>query len=333
MQLRLDPWAAEYQTAYQAPEVGVGRPVRTGIEVSEDAWHPIRPTSTVPVDEVVFLDGGRRIDARVLLEDDRAQVAFGALGIFGIGGVRCRRGARAVYLDEPIIDHVCALSSGNRLPGFEIDPQHANSLGRLSYRVISTPDREAEAVVQRIQQEMLTAEQTYASDQARIFSDALIVCDGPRPLLSTEPRVLGYVKTIHRVALPDSLMAVVRGLLAGQRSPLYLIETDNPDHAYFEWFLRLRDPRPWLYSLAGMVRLQAYAGARPEQQLAHAAAVADWSCLELVRFSSRQHQDPRAPQQLLPVRALEAELRRRMGDGALVRRRVTRFLSGIELRA
>ena len=58
-----------------------------------------------------------------------------------------------------------------------------------------------------------------------------------------------------------------RGLEQGERSPLYLVRTRDAENSYFEWFLRLRDPRPWLYSLAGMVRLQAYAGPNWSERL------------------------------------------------------------------
>jgi hypothetical protein len=327
MRLRLDPWAAEYHTAYQVDAPEPPRPARTDLEIPSADWRPLRPTSAPAIDELVFLDGGRRVDARVLLEDDRQQVAFGALGVYGVGSVRCRAGSRA-EIGELQVEHLCALSSGMQHADFRIAPGPGGRGAELRYRVVSTGERDVDSVVRRLQQEMLSAEARSAARHAVDLPGALIVCDGPRPLLSEEPRVVGYVKTIHQVRLPEHLMAVVRRLEAKERSPLYLVEGDDPRHSYFEWFLRLRDPHPWLYSLAGMVRLQALAGPRPETRLEDTRALADWSCLELTRYASRQHQDPRAPQQLLPVRALEGQLRRRMGDTLLVRRRITRFLSG-----
>lgn len=332
MRLRLDPWAAEYHTAFHADTPDLALPARADLEVPVPDWRPLRPDTAPRQADLLFLDGSRRIDARVLLEDERRQLAFGALGVYGVGAVHCRESQRARFHHDIDIEHVCALSGGTVHPDFDIEPGDETRCGRLRYRVVSTPERDVESVVRRLQQEMLAAEARIASDLAAGHPGALIVCDGPRPLLSDEPRVLGYVKTIHRVRLPESLMSVVRRLEAGERSPLYLVEGDDPRHAYFEWFLRLRDPRPWLYSLAGMVRLQALAGPEPRSRLAAVRSLADWSCLQLPRFASRQHQDPRAPQQLLPVRALEAEMRRRMGDGRLVRRRITRYLSSQEVR-
>lgn len=326
MRLRLDPWAAEYHTAYQADAPEPTRPVRADVEVDASSWRPQRPHEASAPRTVVFLDGGRRIDARVLLEDDRQQAAFGALGVFGVGSVVSEPDARAA-LGPLQIEYLCALSGGVQHPDFSVAPGPGGRGAALRYRVVSTPERDVDAVVRKLQQEMLDAEARSAARHAAERPDALILCDGPRPLLSGEARVVGYVKTIHQVRLPDALMAVVRRLEAGERSPLYLVEGDDARHSYYEWFLRLRDPRPWLYSLAGMVRLQALAGPRPETTLAEAVRIADWSCSRLTRYASRQHQDPRAPQQLLPVRALEAQLRRRMGDTQLVRRRITRYLS------
>lgn len=331
MHLHLDPWAAEYNTAYQAETPDASRPARVDIEVPASDWTPMRPAGAPAYPELLFLDGSRRVDARVLVEDDAQQVAFGALGVYGVGAVHCRAAGRASFHGDLDIQHLCTLSGGVQQPDFAIIPGPSAMRGPLRYRVVSTPDRDAEAVVRRLQQEMLAAEGRTAARLARAHPDALIICDGPRPLLSSEPRVLGYVKTIHQVRLPGALMAVVRLLEAGERSPLYLVEGGDPRHAYFEWFLRLRDPRPWLYSLAGMVRLQALAGTDPLVRLDTVRHLADWSCHKLIHFASRQHQDPRAPQQLLPVRALEAEVRRRMGDSVLVRRRIVRYLSAQEV--
>ncbi len=142
------------------------------------------------------------------------------------------------------------------------------------------------------------------------------------------PNILGYVKTIQKVKINTAQLAVVQRLEQGERSPLYVINPGSAQQQYFEWFMRLRDPRPWLYSLAGIVRLQAYAGPDPDARLEDAINLANWLTLTLPKLASRQHQDPRAPQQLLPIRALEAELHRRMGNHAVVRRRITRYLSG-----
>ena len=328
MKLRLDPWAAEYQTAFQAeeppdPEV---EGVDPSVEVEAGAWRPVDPMAPAEPRSVLFLDGSRRVEARVLLENEGGRFAFGALGSYGVGAVACEAGS-ARFCDAFEIDRICALSGGENHADLPMPPSGSHRLGGLRYRVVSTAERDAEAVVRRLQAEMRDAEGRLAARLVSQAPGAFVICDGPRPLLGAEPNLLGYLKTIHELRVGSDLLDVVRRLEQGQRSPIYLVQSGTQRHQRFEWFVRLRDPRPWLYSLAGVVRLQAFAGPEPASRLASAVAAADWSCSVLPHFATRQHQDPRAPQQLLPVRALEAELRRRMGSPEMVRRRITEFLS------
>ena len=333
MKLRLDPWAAEYQTAFQAETLlGPGpEGADLAVEVEPADWRPIDPQQPAGPEEILFLDGSRRVEMRVLHEDDSGRITFGALGSFGVGAVLCKGGmARCLPLT---IDRICAL--GGRDPKspdlgqlkLTMDPVGTYHLGSLHYRVVNAAGHDSDAVVRQLQAEMLGAERRLASELVAEYRDALVISDGPRPLLSEESNLLGYIKTIHEVRVPSEQLNVVRQLERGQRSPLYLVRSSTPQQRLFEWFVRLRDPKPWYYSLAGVVRLQAFAGADPAARLEAAKAVADWSCLELPRYATRRHQDLRAPQQLLPVRALEAELRRRMGSVELVRRRITAYLA------
>lgn len=333
MQLRLDPWAVEYNTAYHAEGAGDGR---TDVDTSvEGPWGRLKPQrAETRWDDLYFLDGSRRIEARVLLEQDAAQVAFGALGSYGVGVVSCcaHKSRHATFLtgDETLfVRRVCALSSGHMGANFVL-AETSSRLGALNYEVVGTPERDPEAVIRRLQQEMLDAEKKLASRLVSQNPAALIICDGPRPFLGSDENVIGYLKTIHDPKISETELSVVRSLEQGERSPLYLVKTRDADTSYFEWFLRLRDPRPWLYSLAGMVRLQAYAGPQWEGRLEATKNLADWSCLNLPEFASRQHQDPRAPQQLLPIRALEGELSRRMGSAQIIRRRVMQHLASFE---
>lgn len=336
MRLRYDPWMVEYQSALVAegpPEVAE---VVSDIETAE--WRPITPAPQPPLYEtLIFIDGSRRTEARVFLEDGRRQVAFGALGSFAIGAVACcARGARqAQFVDlaalgVPQVQRICTLSSGYTLPDFTLASPFAHYLGQLEYRVRPTSETDAEAVVRQLQQEMLASERLLAAQLASSYPKALIITDGQRPSVGALSNVVGYLKTIHALKLAEAQLAVVRRLEAGQRSPLYLLAGGEPSGQRFEWFVRLRDPRPWLYSFAGMVRLQAHAGNAPQARLAEVVRLADWLTATLPRYATLQHQDPRAPQQLLPIRALEPELRRRMGDVQLIRRRIMSYLQGLE---
>ena len=323
MKLRLDPWATEYNTAYYAEDVAFTTPEHIDPYVETEVWKPITPQpSVLSWERLFFIDGSRRVEARLLLEDDQEQIAFGAMGTYAVGVVDCcPKQSRQATVFETHIQRLCALSGGHHMDDFVIVSRGKES-GHLEYQVVVCNQREADAVVMELQSEMLKQESHVASRLAQ-HNQSLIICDGQRPHLNHDSNVIGYLKTIHDTRLSREHLGVVRQLEQGQRSPIYQIKIK--DFAYFEWFLRLRDPRPWFYSLAGMVRIQAYG-----EHINDLTELANWTCINLPKFASKQHQDPRAPQQLLPIRALEQELKRQMGNPQIIRRRITHYLSASE---
>ena len=67
--------------------------------------------------------------------------------------------------------------------------------------------------------------------------------------------------------------------------------------------------------LTGVARLEAPAA----RGLDEAQKLADLSARVLPRFASDSTRDPRAPQNLYPIGGLEARLKHRLGDPAVVR--------------
>jgi uncharacterized protein len=320
VKLRLDPWATEYNTAYYADEVNLSTPEHIDPYVETQTWQALSAQpSNLSWERLFFIDGSRRIEARLLLEDEQEQIAFGAMGTCAVGVVDCcPQQQRQARIFATYVKRICALSGGHTMNDFLIASK-ASELGNLEYQVIPSNKRDADAVVMELQSEMLKQESLVASRLAQ-QQHSLIICDGQRPSLNQDSNVIGYLKTIHDTRLSREHLSVVRLLEQHQRSPIYQVR--HKDFIYYEWFLRLRDPRPWFYSLAGMVRIQAYA-----EDISSVIEMANWTCLNLPKFASKQHQDPRAPQQLLPIRALEHELKRRMGNPQIIRRRITQHLS------
>ncbi len=331
MKLRLDPWEAEYNTAHVAKEATSEQP-NIEVDIEYKNWRAVTPPaklkSKLLFDRLLFVDGSRRIEARVLLEDKNKQVAFGALGSYGVGVVSCcAQGLSQAQFLKWQIKRICTLSGGHKIDDFELKQTIDKYLGKLQYEVVASAERDSEAVLRKLQFEMLAAERLLTSNLVDNYPNALIINDGPRPRIGFEPNVIGYLKTSHSIPIGPKKIQLIRQLEQGQRSPLYLVKGQDSTQNYFEWFLRLRDPNPWLYSLAGMVRLQAVAGKEPQKRLDDVCELANWLAIKLGDFSSKQHQDPRAPQQLLPIRALETELRRQMGNLQIIRRRITTYLS------
>ena len=165
---------------------------------------------------------------------------------------------------------------------------------------------------QALQSQMASLEAEVAAETLRdqVEDDALLIVDGP---LKGVAGGVGYIKTHHTKYLPDDLHRVASALVPGQRTPLFLV-TAKYGRSSYSWYQRLPGiaGHPW----AGVVRCEVAA----TTTVGEAAARADQVAVTLPRFASQAHKDPRAPQNLHPIAGLERELRRRLGDPALLYR-------------
>ena len=90
---------------------------------------------------------------------------------------------------------------------------------------------------------------------------------------------------------------------SAQRTPLFLARES------YSAYVRIAPPVPFGSPWGGIVRIEV-----PESQgLARAQRRADQVAVTLPRFAGVAHKDPRAPQNLLPIGALERQLRHRLG--------------------
>jgi len=177
------------------------------------------------------------------------------------------------------------------------------------YPLRSVGSTRTEALPLALQARMAELEIT-AAEEACGGCDLLIV-DGPLRGRGHLPNAVGFIKT-HQVAyLPPAQHAVVTGLTAGQRTPVFATGT-----AFSRYACYLRLPggtnTPW----AGVVRLEVPA----DLDVPDAVALLARAAGVLPRFASQTHKEPRAPQNLYPTAGLERELRRRLGDEALLYR-------------
>jgi hypothetical protein len=93
----------------------------------------------------------------------------------------------------------------------------------------------------------------------------------------------------------------------------------------YSWYLKLPGPSaPW----AGVVRVECPV----ELPVAEVIELADRSAPLLCRYASTEYKDARAPQNLYPIAGLERELRRRLGDQALLYRAIRRASAPTEAR-
>jgi hypothetical protein len=220
-------------------------------------------------------------------------------------------GGRAGWGAERV-ERVLALSGGASLPlALGVWPG-------ASYRVISTAEDDADAPLRRLQVEMRMAESALAREAAA-EAGTLVVADGPLRFDDRGGGAVGYVKRFFD--RHDVPLAALAALPPGTRSPLIAIRSGG--FSRYTWFVRLAANGPADFDLAGLVRIEVADGVG----LDAARRLADGTALRLPGLAPSRCRDPRAPQNLLPIGALEAKLRRLLGDARLARRRIAGALA------
>ena len=303
--IRLDPWAAEYEGGMQIPEGGDEAAARVDTSVESRSWAAVRPGPGPPPRRAFFVDGVRRVEQRLLIEDGDRTV-FGVLASFGVGAVEVGKVAR---IGHERVGRLAVAGGGVALDPFDI------VIGRqvLAFAPETVADNTPAAPVQGLQTAMRRSETGLAE---RLAPEADVVfLDGPLTFLaSAHGRVVGVVKRQVRQYLEGDPADLLPRLAVGERTPLFLIEQAREPR--YSWYLRIAAPRPVDSPLAGLLRLETAASL----ELATVRTLADTSARYLPRFASDAAHDPRAPQNLYPVGALEARLRHLLGDPMLIRR-------------
>lgn len=298
MKFSVEQWAPEFG----APVEGSGLhdqdvPVALDTEVAADDWTPVVPPSATSSPEVVlFVDGVRRIEARVWIATDSGTRA-GICASYAAGVVQCDGHAR-------VVDTRVERGLFTAAPGAEdIATRHA----RFDVRPAAGDDPETLSLA--LQARMCDLEVAVVRNTSD--GEGLVIVDGPLTGRQDIPNAVGYVKSHHRSYLPSNLEPVVAQLAPGERTPVFVTQTS---WSRFSWYLRLAaaDGHPW----AGVARCEVSA----EIPAAQAIELANVTSAFLPGVSSRPHKDPRAPQNLYPIAGLERELRRRLGDREVIYR-------------
>ncbi len=304
MKFSVDPWDPSYGSALDDVLDPTEVVVQTDVELPTDRWHPIAVADAARdcAGVVLFVDGVRRIDARVWIEDDDGNVAPGVCATYAAGVVRA--GEQAEIVAASVRRGVFSASRSTRA----IPTRYPN----VVYAPFAASDSTPESLWIAIQDQMGKREVEMA-EVARLDApdDALVLIDGPVTNRTHVPRAVGIIKTHAAAYLPPELHRLVGGLREGTRTPVFTIGGRGSRHS---WYLRLPGARdaPW----AGVIRCECSADMDPADAI-HLAEVVGAT---VPRYASETHKDPRAPQNLYPVGGLERELRRRLGDPHLLYR-------------
>ena len=316
MRISVEAWGPDYGGA-----IDLGPPDATveTIDVScEDRpWEPVAAACPDGFTEapLAFVDGTRRMDARLFLMDGGPAPIPGVAGSVGVGAVVCdpvgngngtwytRRRAEIV---ECRITRYLAMGEGKRLslpagPGLE-------------FEAMPHPARELDQLADAIHDRMRTNEADLAAEIAK--DGHLVFLDGPLAKMRPGPaRVIAYIKSHNRRYLGPDEEAILGKLGCAERTPLFAFGEPRPRYS---WYLRLCALDETQHSWHGLVRCEVPAAVSRDV----AIELADASAAVLPRFASLPHWDPRAPQNLVPVAGLEKRMRHLLGDRVLVNRMI-----------
>ncbi|MBT2509818.1 hypothetical protein J7I98_28910 [Streptomyces sp. ISL-98] len=315
MRFSVDTWDPTYGTSADTDLRESTARVVFDVELPAASWHPIDAESAIATPtSVLFVDGIRRVDARLWI--DELPATNGTAATSAAPGI-CASYAAGV---------ICCIGSSARLTATEVRRSlftasaHAADVhthaGR--YLVQLTASDDGDALPLALQRQLGEIEVTTAVAARAALANAgvpedddLLVIDGPLRGRQHLPRAIGFIKSHRAEYLPPELHAMIGTLGPGQRTPIFLMGTSWDRHA---WYLRLPcgPGAPW----AGIVRVECSA----DLPTTLAIALANQSQTTLCRYASTEYKDKRAPQNLYPIGGLERQLRRRLGDPALLYR-------------
>ncbi|MFE2141411.1 hypothetical protein ACFXA3_06560 [Streptomyces sp. NPDC059456] len=301
------------------------------VETATADWKPVSPSYGPTPGAVLFVDGVRRVEARIWIEQPPPAGLPAAAGAGSHHAAANAAGATMALCASYAAGTVCCcpghgahlLTVESRRGLFTTAPNAVDVPTTAgTYRAHVTADDMEEnlaVLLSSALQGSLRDLEVLVAANARTALDGhgvtdgsdLLVVDGPLRGRTHLPRALGFVKSHRTAYLPPELHAMVAHLAPGERTPVFLMGTSWDRHA---WYLRLpcTPGPPW----AGVVRLEGAANVPREE----AVALADLSQRVLPRYAGCEYKDPRAPQNLVPVAGLERELRRRLGNSSLLAR-------------
>lgn len=313
MRFAVESWAPDYGAPSSDETLAESTAdVDPFVEVPRvEDWAPrVPPADVGPLDDVLFVDGVRRVEANVWITAVDGEVHQGLCASYAAGAVLCNGGANVV---GPVVRHGLFCATAEAEP---IITRHAR------FDLYCGSDRQPNDLTLLLQDEMARLEVGVARNSQT--GARLVVVDGPLRQGHDDHRdphatggdapvtLVGYVKTHNTSYGPSVVRETVARLAIGERTPVLLIKGRRPKYS---WYLRL--PCDVTHGWSGVVRLELLAARR---RASDAAAFADRLARTLPKFASAPHKDPRAPQNLYPVGGLERELRRRLGDPSLLYR-------------
>ena len=303
MAVFVEDWGASYGSAYLVAQDDVGSASAELVEDGQDVLPHDGVPPTAGDGAIAFVDGVRRGEASLWQEDDAGRSGRGVAGGHACGAVIADRSS--VSFGECRIRRMVIWGSGmtGTLPDIR---------GGWTWMGASVADGHPDAPLKELQTRMRQEEGRLAEELCA--AGFLTVIDGPLTFVrSRDLPVVGFVKTHHRALLGPEQHRKIPKLGPGQRSSLFRLGQDR-----YSAYLRLASVSATASPWSGIVRIEI-----PQSTgLGAAISTADRIAGVILCYAGVAHRDPRAPQNLQPVGALEKYLRHQLGSAALAVRAV-----------
>jgi hypothetical protein len=229
MRFSVDPWDVEYGSSqgFDLADPSTGE-INVELERAEGEWAPIdSATGVAAARRVVFVDGVRRIDARVWIDGDDGDVHPGLCASFAAGAVCCGTVAEVITFEvERGVFSTAATAT-----------DITTTLTTYPARMAASPD--LDGLMLAVHERMTQTEVAIARAARADASVELIVVDGPLRGRQHIEGTVGFVKSHAVVYLPPDLPRMVGTLGARQRTPVFTVGTSYSRHS---WYLRLPGP-------------------------------------------------------------------------------------------
>jgi len=305
MQVFVEDWGASYGSPYLVlpddPGSVAAALAEDGSELRSHLGLPYRSGDG----PLAFVDGVRRGEASLWIEDP----------VSGVGG-RGVAGAHACgsVIADGVTPAVFGAIRVTRLAiwGSGLTGDLPDVSGGWSWESRSVADPNPDAPLKNLQTRMRQEEGRLA--EALCAEGYLTVVDGPLNFVrSRDLPVVGYIKTHFRALLDPEHHSRITKLGPGERTSLFRLGEDR-----YSAYLRLAPVSATASPWTGIVRIEVPQSAG----LRDAIDIANRIAGSLPRFAGVAHRDPRAPQNLQPIGALETHLRHLLGHPGLATRAV-----------
>ena len=234
--VRLDPWQVDYGAELQLDEgedAGQDDGVALDVELPPEEWRPISPKGTTAPAQLIFVDGVRQIEARLIIRRQE-RVCHGGFGSHAVGAVAVA--ARAASTAASRVGRLLVIGSGK-----SIDSPITVTCG-LTYLPVSTADTDPDGPLRAIQEHMRIEEERLGRELADT-EGTLVVADGPLTFQeASRGAVLGYIKRIFKLYVPREHLDLLARLRAGERTPVFAIRSSRR-FVRFSWFVQLAMPQ------------------------------------------------------------------------------------------